>query len=333
MARPGDRRVNAIAALAAFLVAVFPCAAKAAPVPFRRMQSEIRRIATHLPAQSAFEILDLSSGLVAGYNSHESMPAASTIKVPVMVEVFKKLEAGAFTLNRRVTLQAGDRDDGSGDLAVEPLGTTYTVSDLLARMVDVSDNTAANMLIRLVGRREINRTMYALGLRHTWLADAIHTEGWTVRDTLRSSPADMVRLFKLMAQRKLVDSWASNQMIALLEADRINSLLPAALPSGVTVAHKTGSFFDTLNDVGIVYAAGAPYVIAVMTTGLPSRDSGATFIHDLSRVVYHFERRFAEWRIAQALGAGVFAIGGTGAPLAPDVLYWDKAVPQKGPGR
>ena len=68
-----------------------------------------------------------------------------------------------------------------------------------------------------------------------------------------------------MARGELVDSWSSKEMISILEADTINTLLPAPLPDDVAIAHKTGSFFDTLNDAGIVFASDAPYVIAVMT--------------------------------------------------------------------
>jgi beta-lactamase class A len=318
-----QRRAFAICVAAISLIVALPHAVSAAPTPFQKMRAAIRSLASRFPGAGAFEVLDLSSGLVAAYNANASMPAASTIKVAIMVEVFKNLEAGAFTLNDRLVLQAGDRDDGSGDLSFAPVGSSYTISDLLARMIDVSDNTAANMLIRKVGRQNINRTMYALGLRHTYLTDYIRTDEWSVRDDLRSSASDMVRLLRLMAQRRLVDAWASNQMIDILEDDRINSLLPAALPDSIAIAHKTGSFFDTLNDVGIVYAAGAPYVIAVMTTALPSQGIGASFIHSLSRLVYQGERRLAAWRLSRSIGS--FTLGKTTIPLSPDVRYWDKA--------
>ncbi len=267
---------------------------------------------------------DLSSGFSVGYNANVSMPAASTIKVAVMTEVFKQLEEGDFSLDQRVILHASDKDDGSGDLCDAPVGSEYSVSELLARMIDVSDNTAANMLIRLVGRRNINREMYALGLRRTWLSDDIRTQGWAIRNELRSSPSDMVRLLKLMAEGRLIDEWSSNEMIAILEDDEFNTLLPESLPDDVVIAHKTGSLFDTLNDVGIVYADGAPYVIAVMTTELPSQSIGKSFIHALSRTAYQGEMRLTTWRIAK--GLGTFYVGAVGdVPSAPDVRYWDNA--------
>ncbi|MDE2483205.1 MAG: serine hydrolase [bacterium] len=309
-----------VTALVAFAPAL-PARALEMPGPLRALRGELHRLVARLPAASAIEVLDLSTGLRVGYNAGESMPAASTIKIPVMVEVFRQMEAGRFDLQRRVTLLASDKDYGSGDLCDEPSGTTYAVEDLLARMIDVSDNTATNMLIRLVGRANINATMRRLGLRHTRLTTDVRTNTWSVRQALRSSPADMVHLLTLMAKRQLVDEWSSNEMISILEQDQINTLLPAALPDDVPIAHKTGSFFDTLNDVGIVYANDAPYVIAVMTTGLPSLSTGRTFIRSLSRMAFAQEQRLASWR--SLVGIATFAQ--SGGIMPPDVRYWQNS--------
>jgi beta-lactamase class A len=235
-----------------------------------------------------------------------------------MVEVFTQLEAGRFDLQRRVTLQASDKDYGSGDLCDAPAGTSYAVSELLEKMIDISDNTATNMLIRLVGRRSINLQMRDLGLARTHLGGDVRTDGWAIRQTLRTSPADLVHLLMLMARGELVDEWSSNEMIAILEADQYNTLLPEPLPGGIPVAHKTGSFYDTLNDAGIVFAGDAPYVIAVMTTALPSQNLGRSFIHSLSRVAYTDELRFARWRAA--FGDPEAFSGSTS-----DANYWTEA--------
>jgi beta-lactamase class A len=196
------------------------------------------------------------------------------------------------------------------------------VSDLLAKMIDISDNTATNMLIRLVGLRNINRTMNNLGLNRTRLTEDVRTSNWSVRQALRSSPSDMVHLLAMMARRKLVDEWSSNEMISILEDDQINTLLPEPLPDDVPIAHKTGSFFDTLNDVGIVYADDAPYVIAVMTTHLPSLDLGRSFIRSLSKLTFLEEGHLAAWRATAGIQA--FAVTGQGV-VPPDVRYWNRS--------
>jgi beta-lactamase class A len=288
------------------------------PPPFANLNRQVRTLARHVPGAIALDVLDLDTGYNAGFNAARSMPAASTIKLPVMVEVFAQLEAGRFDLQRRVTLEAGDKDYGSGVLCDAPAGSTYSVSELLEKMIDISDNTATNMLIRLVGRRDINRQMAELGLDRTHLAGDVRTDGWAIRQTLRTSPADLVRLLSLMARRELVDEWSSNEMIDILESDQINTLLPEPLPTDVAIAHKTGSFYDTLNDAGIVFASDAPYVIAVMTTQLPSQDLGRSFIHAISRITYSDELRLARWR--QATGYERNA-----AAVSPDADYWNDA--------
>jgi beta-lactamase class A len=324
------RRILAIVATVLVLaLSPFTAARAQTPAPLRTLQSDLHRLAARLPASAAAEILDLSTGYSVGYNAGEAMPAASTIKVPVMVEVFRQLEAGDFDLNMTMTLRASDKDYGSGELCDAAPGTSYSVSELLEKMIEISDNTATNMLIRLVGRGNINAEMAQLGLEHTHLATDVRTSTWSVRTALRSSPGDMVRLLELMAKRKLVDEWSSNEMISILEQDQINTLIPEPLPEDVPIAHKTGSFFDTLNDVGIVFENGAPYVIAVMTTHLPSLSTGRSFIHELSRLAFAQEAHLAQWR-ANA-GFGPFSFGG-GAATSPDVRYWSKAVDASGAG-
>jgi beta-lactamase class A len=301
------------------------------PPPFELMARQLRRLASEVPAETALDILDLKSGDSAGFNAAASMPAASTIKVPVMVEVFRQLEQGRFDLDRRITLLASDKDWGSGDLCDAPVGSRYPVSTLLSKMIDISDNTAANMLIRLVGRRNINETMLDLGLQHTKLHGYIRTDDWAVRQELRTSPADLVRLLALMARRELVDEWSSNEMISILSADQYNTLLPEPLPDDVMIAHKTGSFFDTLDDAGIVYANDAPYVIAVMTTGLPSLDLGRDFIHSISRLAYTDELRFAQWREEMGIQPA-FDLDVPGVGNAPDVRYWSNPIQAEASG-
>lgn len=291
-----------IAALFAIVALFLPFAAPAEaqvdiPAPLAQLQTALASVPNYAPGHVALEIKDLATGYTSGVNANAVMPAASTIKIPIMVEVFKQMWNGRFDLNRRVHLQASDRDWGSGDICDAPLGSGFPVSELLTKMITVSDNTAANMLIRLVGRRRINRTMADLGLHHTHLADYIRTEEWNVRSSLRTTPADMVRLLSDMAKKKLIDESASEKMISILEGQQINTLLPVPLPPDVLIAHKTGSFGDTLNDVGIVFGQ-EPYVIAVMTTDLPSLDSGRSFIHRISKMAYTDIQRFGVWRLA-----------------------------------
>jgi len=272
------------------------------------------------PGSVGVLVKDLKTGLSSGVNSSADMPAASTIKIPVMVEVFEQMAAGRFDLNRKLALQRGDRDDGWGDLVAARTGARYSVSRLLQLMITESDNTATNMLIRLVGRSSINATMSRLGLRQTRVADYIRSEG-DIR-SLRSSPRDMVRLLEAMAQDRLVDEWSSRAMIQILDGQHHNGLLPQPLPAGLQIAHKTGTLHDTLNDVGIVFLGTDPYIIAVMTTHLPSLAAGRRFIRGVSRAAYDQLARFANWRATNNLAPGLET-----PATAADVKMWTPDVP------
>jgi len=171
------------------------------------------------------------------------------------------------------------------------------VSRLLTLMITVSDNTATNMLIRLVHRGAINEEMSDLGLTQTSLHDYIRSEG-PIRYALRSSANDMVKLMTAMARYQLIDEWSSREMIAIMTGQHHNGLIPVPLPKGTTIAHKTGELHDTLNDVGVVYLNSEPYAIAVMATNLSTLDAGYSFIQGVSRVAYQELVRFSTWRVA-----------------------------------
>jgi beta-lactamase class A len=316
--------------LFAWSLVVAPCASHAAMLehgPFVDLQSQLARAASHAPGRVGIAVEDLATGMESGVNASMSLPAASTIKIPVMVEVFKQMESGTIDLATPVHLEDADRDWGWGDMADAPAGTRRTVKQLLWLMITQSDNTATNELIRLVGRTHINTTMAGLGLSHTRLGDYIRSQNDSIRYALRTSPHDMLRLLDAIARDRLVDEWSSREMLAILEGQTHNGLLPVPLPKDVRIAHKTGSLHDTLNDVGIVYHQGEPYVIAVMTTQLWDLDLGRAFIHKVSRIAYDELGRFETWR----QGEGIAAFSPSSQPLAdtpslaPDLKMWDSA--------
>ncbi|MBV9403194.1 MAG: serine hydrolase [Candidatus Eremiobacteraeota bacterium] len=290
------RPIVTVTAAALLLCTPSVASAMIVPGPLADLRAQLASMSTRAPGHVAMEVRDLDTGLSSAVNPTASMPAASTIKIPVMVEVFRQLAAGNFDMNTPVTLRYADKDWGSGSLCDARTGTSYKVVSLLRAMIDVSDNTATNMLIRLVGRPNVNEEMASLGLLQTYLRDYIRTNGSGIRYALRSSPRDMVKLLTDMAKYELIDEWSSREMIGILEGQRHNTLIPEPLPSGLQIAHKTGTLEDTLNDVGIVYADPEIYVIAVMTTDLPSLSAGRRFIRRVSSVAYHDLQRFGLWR-------------------------------------
>jgi len=293
--------------------------------PLTDLQNQLDRAVFHAPGTVGIAIEDLATGYTSGVNATASLPAASTIKIPVMVEVFRQMSDGVIDLNSKMHLLKSDRDWGSGDLAGGRVGETKTVEQLLWLMINDSDNTATNMLIRRVGRQHVNRTMTELGLRSTRLDDYIRSEGNQIRYALRSSARDMVKLLGLMARNHLVDEWSSREMLAILTGQTHNTLLPQPLPRETKIAHKTGSLHDTLNDVGIVYRTDEPYIIAVMTTQLQNLSVGRHFIRKVSKIAYEELGRVARWREDSGLPSFKMNVSprrGGSQPLAPDLEMW-----------
>jgi len=315
------RSLVALAVLCAIACGT-PLPARAAAGPLVDLGRNLSAISSRAPGDVGIVVEDVETGYSAGVNRGANMPAASTIKIPVMVEVFRQMSRGAFDLNRMLALQPGDRDWGWGDLASAPSGSRYSVAKLLTLMITESDNTATNMLIRLVGRAHINATMRSLGLRQTVVGDYIRSDG-DIR-SLRSSPQDMTTLLLDMVHDSLVNAWSSREMISILAGQHHNGLLPEPLPPGMTIAHKTGTLHDTLNDVGIVYLGNAPYIISVMTTHLPSLDAGRRFIRGVSRLAYDALTRFSAWRAASE---PLIPAAEAAPAVAPDVQMWESGAP------
>jgi len=256
----------------------------AAAVRLHALAPQLQRLARNTEGLVAVTVGDLRSGRAIAINGGVNLPAASTIKIAVMVEVFRQISLGSFTLSRTVSLLDRDRDCGYGDMCEAPWGAEYRVADLLYAMIDESDNTATNMLIRLVGRQSINQTMNGFGLSQTRLGDSIRSDG-DIRE-LRTSADDMLKLLSMIAARQVISTSSSDMMLALLAGQRHNDLLPAPLPKDLVIAHKTGTLHDTLNDVGIVELDGAPYVICAFATHLADLDDGQRFIRRASLMTF-----------------------------------------------
>jgi beta-lactamase class A len=214
------------------------------------------------------------------------MDSMSTIKIPLMVEVLEQVKAGRFKLSDRYTLTAADTISGTGILKSMDAGASVTIKDLVTLMIIVSDNSATDVLYRMVGGPDaVTRRMRALGLDETRPnGDA---RSWFVALFAASSRADfhranqhpfglttareMGRLLEMMEMRTLVDRPSSDLMLDIMRRQVYRSRIPRYITANVdatrfTVPHKTGDFLPYIaNDVGIVQGPGGPVVISIFT--------------------------------------------------------------------
>jgi len=247
----------------------------------------------------------LDSGEVIEWRATEAFPAASTIKLPILYEVFRQAGAGRFGLAETRTLAAGDQVGGSGILKDLTPGITLTIKDLATLMIVVSDNTATNMLIDLVGLEAVNASCERLGLAGTRLEFPMQRAPQDAPSMNRSTPADLGRLMTLIARREVLTPRACDDMLAILDrqhfTDNItrrlaefDGYLEQGMPPAIVVGSKSGSIRGTRNDVGYVRAHGRRYVIAMMSKGCTDRrfyqdNEASVLLPKVSAAVYrHF---------------------------------------------
>jgi beta-lactamase class A len=250
----------------------------------------------------------LDTGEEIAWQADESFPAASTIKVPILCEVFRQAGEGRFALADTRTLTAGDQVGGSGILKDLTPGLALTVKDLATLMIVISDNTATNMLIDLVGLDEVNAFCDRLGLHGTRLEFRVQRAPEAARVMNRSTPADLGLLMSMIARGEILTPQACQAMLVILDRQHFTDNITRRLADYdgyvekgkeplVIVGSKSGSIRGTRNDVGFVRARGGRYVIAMMSKGC----SDLRFYHDneasvllpkISALIYaHFTAR------------------------------------------
>ena len=242
------------------------------------VRTRISQLADDFSGQLAVCAVDLSTGERVDWQPDLVLPTASVIKVPVLIALLRRVDQGGIDLDARVTMKAEERVGGSGVLKLFDGGLQPTVRDVATMMIAVSDNTATNMVIDLVGGTEpVNAAMAELGLPTVTLHNAVEFEviGDDVRRLGEASVGDLCELNRLIATRQafgdrvsaLAEEILSTQQY-LDQALRYTLANPYARELGLvaplSVASKTGFFTGTRVDAGIVrFGVGGGFSYAV----------------------------------------------------------------------
>jgi len=202
-------------------------------------------------------------------SADEAVTSASTIKVPILAAALDEVDAGRLDLAQPAAIPA-ERAGGSGVLQALPSLHTLTLADLLTLMIIVSDNTATNVVIDLIGMERVNQFCAGVGLKGTVLrrrmmdADAIRRG---VQNT--TTARDQATLLDAIAWRNLLPAPLRAFALQALERQQLNDGLPSLLPDEVIVAHKTGELPGVRHDVGIITGTnGRRAVVAVLVSGI-----------------------------------------------------------------
>jgi beta-lactamase class A len=248
--------------------------------PLARLRMAIGRNTRSVNATWGIYIKSLDTGEEVAIHPDRQMETMSTIKIPLMVEVFEQIKAGRFALSDKYTLEPADVQPGTGILQRMDPGAVITVKDLITMMIIVSDNTAAEVLYRMVGGPDaVNARLLALGLSETralhvpsvWfqgLQAAESPEHFYREGKYRfglSTAREMGRLLELMEQRALVDAPSSELMLQILRWQLYRARIPRYI-SGYQIAHKTGDFAPYVeDDVGVLEVDDRRIVVCIFT--------------------------------------------------------------------
>ena len=258
------------------------------------------RIAQEPGAVVGLAYIDLASGDTLFLNADSTFHAASTMKVPVMIELFRRSVTGSFRMDQRLlmvnqfasivdgSLYALDSTSDSDTTLYHRIGDRIPIDTLLRLMITRSSNFATNTLIALVGADNVNRTMRSLGAQRMQVLRGVE-DGKAFDKGLNNTTTarDLAIILRAIEEGRAGSPGATREMIEILTAQEFNEKIPAGLPPGTRVAHKTGEITAVSHDAAIVYPPGRkPYVLVVLTKGIPDGAKSSTLIADLSGIVY-----------------------------------------------
>lgn len=281
------------------------------------LRQGIVALAADLPGRLGVMVYYMHEDVEVAVAADDLFPAASVIKIPIMMEVYRQAAAGLLALDEPLPVVAEERTDGSGILKFLHNNLPLTIADAVELMIIVSGDTATNLVLRRVGADAVNSTMDALSLCRTRTAGPIRTANADIdlSRKSRTTPREMGNLLALLAAGKLVSAEASAAMLETLEHQLYSDMLPRHLPftyyperlglpeMPVRIAHKTGGLSGVRNDVGIVRArtpAGErTMIVSAFTADLADEELwtaenvGARAVAAVGRLAYNTLLRLA----------------------------------------
>ena len=250
----------------------------------QKLASRLAGIAEQVDGIVGYTVIDLTSGDRIDVLEQAAFPTASTIKLAILYELFRQVDAGTVKLSDTKVLDRKSAVDGG---VLKDMGTpVLSLRDYAILMIMLSDNTATNVLIDTIGMDAVNRAVQQLGLRNTVLRrHMIDLDAARRGDENVSTPSDLAALLVALHKGEGLRPSSRDELLAILKKPKVSALL-RGLPAGVDAASKPGDLEGVRADTAIVYAKNRPYVFVMMMTLLNDEAEGERAIEDASRAAY-----------------------------------------------
>ena len=284
------------------MITAFDVRAQHAPADKQQLLAAIQQVFSSQPGVFALAAKHLPDGDTLFINEREMFHAASTMKTPVMIEIFRQAAEGKIRLedtlpvrNEFFSIVDGSSyqltpADDSDDEVYQKIGTGQTIEYLLFHMITRSSNLATNLLMTLATGEQVTATLRNLGAPTMQVMRGVE-DSKAYRQGLNNvtSAFDLMKVFEQIALGKAVNKEASQQMVNILLQQFHKDLIPAKLPEGTRVAHKTGWITGVHHDSGIIFLPGGGQLVLVLLSK-KATDEPATkqMLATIARLVYDF---------------------------------------------
>jgi len=257
-----------------------------------KLRSHIAAYARQLDGVVGLAAIDLSTGHTICFQCETQFATASSIKIPVLMGMFRAMRAGEFRIDDPVTLEMKEMVGGSGHLnkTIEKGPLSLTVRELMTAMIETSDNTATNRCIRMVGMERVNRILDELGFPSIRLQRVMmDAEAARAGRENIASPLAMARLVEMLYRGTAAPAEDCKAMLDIMRL--VKGGMNQALPEATAVASKTGGLPGVKNQVGIVYLANRPFILSIYASLLG--DPKADPVEDLTKPVFRYFDRLS----------------------------------------
>src|SRR5258706_6674687 len=242
------------------------------------LQQQLEALANAHQGKVALYAKQLKTGATVAINAETPVKTASVIKLPIMIEAFSEAKAGKLNLGDRLKLTKDNQVPGSGILTALSPGLAPTVEDAITLMIQLSDNTATNMVIDKIGIAPVDQMLAATGMKNTYLYKKVFkpADGPMPADQKqfglgKTTAHEMADIMASIDRCDLGDAALCKRMLDILNGQHDRDYIPRYIAASdasekrSAIANKTVALDDTRTDVALVYTTGGPIVISIFT--------------------------------------------------------------------